>query len=331
MDTNVVKINYQPLILVGAGIKPTIPTNLNDVPGSSTWKITDILIGQHAFNVTDNAFYYRSANGIDALDESILYSNAKQMPEKVGGYLRGSSFDKVRYTKLMDGLLYPYQTPEFADFDISINGKNIDYYTCEVGTHFDLTLLLDYAVDNYSSVASTTDYVISSNVLDILNETWPAKEYGEFNINVMEKDLNSIETVRFYIKGYSTKGIQFEGSTAFNVRNYYYSYVGAEGTSPITSTAIRQLQKAFLDDKDSGQFTLAVPAHTSEISIYTPGTKSIKVIDVENLGANLSDNFTIDTVDITYTNGTHTSYKKYTIYLGTQGYGTSTEFNITIY
>jgi len=47
------------------------------------------------------------------------YTNPIPMPEKVGGYNAGTTFDNVDFKDLIDGLLYPYQYPSFSSFYIS--------------------------------------------------------------------------------------------------------------------------------------------------------------------------------------------------------------------
>jgi len=53
-------VNIQNKILTGAGVVPTIPTPSDITPDNVAWvNATDILIGQIAFNRTDNIWYYR--------------------------------------------------------------------------------------------------------------------------------------------------------------------------------------------------------------------------------------------------------------------------------
>lgn len=57
------KINIQNKILLGTGTKPTIPNPSNINPDSEYWKDdTDILIGQWAYNATDNLWFTRDIN-----------------------------------------------------------------------------------------------------------------------------------------------------------------------------------------------------------------------------------------------------------------------------
>jgi hypothetical protein len=49
----------------------------------------------------------------------LLYTNETAMPEAVGGWAAGSTFNDVSVTDMLDGLLYPYQTPSFSAFSYS--------------------------------------------------------------------------------------------------------------------------------------------------------------------------------------------------------------------
>ena len=55
----------QPLVLTTAGLKPTVPNPSTIMPTDSRFNIeTDLMVGQFAYNVIDDIFYYRSYSGI---------------------------------------------------------------------------------------------------------------------------------------------------------------------------------------------------------------------------------------------------------------------------
>jgi hypothetical protein len=67
MGNTIKSINLD-LILEGSGIKPTIPNNKYAVFGDSDFDSTiNLMIGQKAYNVTDDIWYYRSKTGIRIL------------------------------------------------------------------------------------------------------------------------------------------------------------------------------------------------------------------------------------------------------------------------
>ena len=76
MANDIVKISYQPLILVGHNVKPTTPITLDLIPGDSLWDdSSNILIGQTAYNVTDNKYYIRTDAGIELLKSTMYYEH----------------------------------------------------------------------------------------------------------------------------------------------------------------------------------------------------------------------------------------------------------------
>ena len=84
MANNITTISYQPLILTGAGTKPTVPTISSLLPGDTGWvDASNILIGQTAYNVTENKYYIRSASGIELLKSTMYYEYDQGTPAAV--------------------------------------------------------------------------------------------------------------------------------------------------------------------------------------------------------------------------------------------------------
>lgn len=80
MGRSTVRINYQPLILTKIGTKPTIPVDINALPGDIGWKDTDLVLGQHAYNVVDDIYYIRALSGIETLSKSLTKTHDQGMP-----------------------------------------------------------------------------------------------------------------------------------------------------------------------------------------------------------------------------------------------------------
>lgn len=90
MGNTIKSINLD-LILEGSGIKPTVPNNKYAVFGDGDFDNTiNIMIGQKAYNVTDDIWYYRSKTGI------------KILPAITGSY-KLTIYDPTR-TYIMHGL-----------------------------------------------------------------------------------------------------------------------------------------------------------------------------------------------------------------------------------
>lgn len=77
---NNIKSTNLPLILTGRGVKPTVPSNIRAVFGDDDFDVTsDLMVGQQAYNVDDDIWYYRNKKGISTLgnDGAIISPNGK--------------------------------------------------------------------------------------------------------------------------------------------------------------------------------------------------------------------------------------------------------------
>ncbi len=109
---------------------------------------------------------------------------------------------------------------------------------------------------------------------------------------------------------------------------YRYNYLGARGTSPTTSSAIRALtNRAFLNSSNNGTFSILIPANTSEYTLYTIAGKTVTIIDTSTF-ADLAPAAVSTTVQDA--NSQNTSYSRYVVDLGLTGFPQDTTFNITI-
>ncbi|NIJ45072.1 hypothetical protein FHR24_001511 [Wenyingzhuangia heitensis] len=112
-------------------------------------------------------------------------------------------------------------------------------------------------------------------------------------------------------------------------RYYYFVYLGARDSHPTTSSGIRALSnKNFLSASNTASFSLAVPANTSEVVIYT---KSGKVVSANNPATN--ENLTVTQLQFTEVNdagGDAVQYTRNVIDLGLNGFSSIATFNITI-
>jgi len=287
--------------------------------------------GAVCYNTTDNYPYYYdgiSWKKLPTNENTLLYTNLKLMPEKIGGYDIGTIFDKVNYKSILDGLLYPYQYPEFSDFKLLIDNNVITEY--EIGTHFDFNTSIDYVVNNFNNVDIYKNYIISSSIFNIINNSIIPTSNSNVNIQISPIDFNSVYDIDISIEGHNTKDDIFKSTYIVKVRKYMYYYLGNELSSPTTSSDIRLLSKYFLDKLNSGIFNIDINKNTQEFSLYIPSDKNIKVIDIENMNANITDNFTYTNIDITHSNGLVSTYKKCTIYLGGAGYLDNTTFKIEV-
>ena len=73
--------------------------------------------------LTDNDISLPTSGAVlDAISSgaaTITYTNATPMPEELGGYPIGTTFNNVLLQNMLTGLLYPYQYPGFTSFAMS--------------------------------------------------------------------------------------------------------------------------------------------------------------------------------------------------------------------
>ena len=108
------------------------------------------------------------------------YTNTTPMPQAVGGYGIGTTFDNAEFKDLMDGLLYPYQYPSFSSFSISGQAT-----TLECGIVISDNKTFTWVTSNPSNIKSNT-----ISILDVTNSQTLASGLSNDGSEVI--NLNSI-------------------------------------------------------------------------------------------------------------------------------------------
>lgn len=182
------------------------------------------------------------------------YTNAEAMPEAVGGWDAGSTFDDKTLQQMFDGLLYPYQVPL-----VTVNDNFSTQY--QVG-------------DDVASVSVTLSAINSSNIQSgslslILNENGSQTTIAT-GLNLSDFPYTysppagltaaGNQYIRFKVTGTDTRGgsISHEGpSTYWRWRVYWGN------SSSATLTAVSTLSGSVLDDNLQG-----TRAFASGTSVY---------------------------------------------------------------
>lgn len=109
---NIVKSINLDLILEGTGVKPTIPTNPRAVFGNPDFDQTsDLMIGQKAYNVTDDIWYYRGKKRIYEIPTNKTYVIDAYQYIDIG---------RILINKPGDYYIWSSQYPEGGQIDIMI-------------------------------------------------------------------------------------------------------------------------------------------------------------------------------------------------------------------
>jgi len=158
----------QSLILLGTGVKPTIPTPSTIMPSDERFdRTSNIMVGQMAYNIDDDIWYYRNATSIRALNGGELTINDVESWQSNKVYRAGNVF--VSYVNA--GSANPqFQTEALYRCDSdTLAGESPE-------THEAKWVYQGQEINITNSTALTTSYdnsesiLNSSNVKDALDE-----------------------------------------------------------------------------------------------------------------------------------------------------------------
>jgi len=166
----------------------------------------------------------------------ITYTNAKAMPEKVGGHEVGSTFNKVPLKTMLTNLLYPYQYPAMSGFGISGQSQLV-----EVGLNIDgdksftwNRTNIENILPNSGTIRETIGNTVISSLIDLL---LPPKVVPMVIPNLVPIIKN------YRIEGTNGKN-QIFSSNSFGLQSVYPVFnwkVNSPGATPTRPTAAQGL------------------------------------------------------------------------------------------
>lgn len=183
-------------------------------------------------------------------DSTFLYTNTQPMPEEVGGYEPGDTFENATLQDLFTNLLYPYQYPVFSSFAISGQAT-----TLEVGDSI--------SGGNHNFTWNTTNDVnVTANSITI-EDTTNGVVFGTTyaNDNVQTIDIGNAVTKTtatsnsWKITARNTKGQSI--SRNFNVYWKWRTFYGTSANESLTEQEVKNLVSTSLDSNFTGNKTVA--------------------------------------------------------------------------
>jgi hypothetical protein len=144
------------------------------------------------------------------------YTNATPMPEDVGGWPAGTTFAGVALDAMLDGLLYPYQTPAFSAFAMAGQSTPI-----EVGAATLLNPTFTWTTINPTNVApNTIDLLDVTGGVTILSGL---ADDGSEAVMLARITKNTAFDYVFRVVGEDTNGLQFsrEATYTWQWRRFY--------------------------------------------------------------------------------------------------------------
>lgn len=181
-------------------------------------------------------------------------------------------------------------------------------------------------VDNSAPTSNSLTFAIPSYPIEFGSNTWEFEAFHAPGTTTYTDNLGGTNTVAS-IESSKNSSAAVTGNRTVAGRYNRYVYLGARGTSPNTSSAIRALSSAFLNSNNEASFSLAIPANTSEVVIYTISGKNVNVVNPAT-----NEVLTVVTTNTTVNDGggTAVGYTKNLIDLGLNGFSSAATFNVNI-
>lgn len=155
---------------------------------------------------------YLSKNSGNA--DNIIYNNPTPMPEKVGGYDAGTTFNNVNLVDLITGLLYPYQYPKFTTFTTTLKKQ------FKLGEGSGTSMEVTWDTSNKGNIKPNS-IEIKVDGSDKLNTD--TNNSGTETLTITEMKLTSQGTKQATAKLVNTKGTEATANITFSwVNTYYY-------------------------------------------------------------------------------------------------------------
>lgn len=134
------------------------------------------------------------------------YTNSTPMPNTVGGYEVGTTFDNVGETEMWDGLLYPYQYPAFTTFSIAGIGT-----TLEVGAEISAGVkTASWTTSNQSNINANTIEIAGPGFTTLSGLSNDGSEDITFS-SIVSRSSDGTETWTIYAT--NSKSQQFSRTT----------------------------------------------------------------------------------------------------------------------
>lgn len=232
------------------------------VSDSRVIDLEDPIEGQDAVNKR----FLENAISTNIQNSTFLYTNESPMPEEVGGYEIGDTFDSATLQQLFTNLLYPYQYPSVTSFGMS--GQST---TLEVGDK------ISGGIRSFNWNLSH-DVNVASNSITI-TDTTNNNTYQQNLSNDNQQDIDigsdiiktSSQSNTWTLTAKNTKNQTI--SRNFNVYWKWKTYYGASSLETLTADGIKSLVSSSLDSNFTGN--KSVPANGYKYFAY-PVTFGLK-------------------------------------------------------
>ena len=229
---------------------------------------------------------------------NFTYTNLDPMPEEVGGYEAGTTFDNVNLQNLFDGLFYPYQYPAFTSFEISGQSSVI-----EVGDSIpqNVTFVWQTINDNNIEADSIEIDDVTNAVTLVSNSANDGTEDVDFGSPIThDSQTNHL----FTIKGTNSKSQVFQRNKTYSWQ--WRLYYGEDSNSPLDETAVKNLRASMLTNTFARTYHFEAGGYKYLCYPATFGTAT----EFKDVATNLDVPFEAPyIVSVTNSNGITTDYR----------------------
>jgi hypothetical protein len=192
-----------------------------------------------------NKRYLENQVSSQITNSTFLFTNANPMPEDVGGYEPGSTFDDATLQQLFQNLLYPYQYPAVTSFSIPGQATTLEVGDSVPGglTTFNWDISNDVNVNTNSiSIKDETSNTLYS--VSLTNDNNESIDIG----SAITKTSASSNTWR--LSAQNTRGQSI--SRTFNVYWKWRTYYGTSPNTSLSENEVKSLVSTSLDSNFSG-------------------------------------------------------------------------------
>lgn len=265
-----IKFIYQPLILTVAEETPTIPSPADLTPDDIAWDFsTNLLVGQEAFNVVDEKWYYRS----ELL--GIVQSNNGQINNTLTG------LDDVTSVPTNGAILEFNSTSGFWEEITTLDADTLEGKTAQdIEDEVLVGLQEPNVIENIVDAPSTPGWYGISR--------WKTKE-GEINSSLLVKQVGGLVTHIMDFKGIAAPTDITNWNLKVSSNNGSYFTLARLSQYTVGGDDYTYLE-VYKDITNVGTFTIVTRAddiHTTDVD-YT--YESLSFVDVSSLSLLLRSN-----------------------------------------
>lgn len=178
--------------------------------------------------------------------EGTSYTNETEMPEAVGGWPAGSTFNEATISEVLDGLLYPYQAPAFSAFAMSGQSTPI-----EVGSSLITNPTFTWTTTNPTNITAS-----SLSILNITGGTTLASSLADDSseaVTLAAVTKTSATNHTFRITGTNTQSGSFSKDATYTWQ--WKRYYGTSASTSLNEAAIEALTSSGLSSGFAGNYT----------------------------------------------------------------------------